>query len=117
MAFGSVKTLGVRTSLVEAVPALPGTRLSLRPPGCSVDASSILFARVEPPTPPWTPDAIRVGGSPLPDRDLHPARDAKLSWRDNAQAEARATRYRLTPATKRTLWPVASSAMFGGVCA
>jgi hypothetical protein len=28
--------------------------------------------------PPWTQDSIRVGGSPLPDRDLHPARDAKL---------------------------------------
>src|SRR5262249_3390185 len=31
----------------------------------------------------------------------------------NAQAEARATRYRRTPATKRTLWPVASSAVLG----
>src|SRR4029453_6747276 len=28
--------------------------------------------------PPWTQDSIRVGGSPLPDRDSHPARDAKL---------------------------------------
>jgi len=37
-------------------------------------------------TPPWTPDALRVGGSPLPDRDFHPARDAKLSWRKNAGA-------------------------------
>src|SRR5712691_9704841 len=32
----------------------------------------------------------------------------------NAQAEARATRYNPTPATKRTLWPVASSAVLGG---
>jgi hypothetical protein len=31
----------------------------------------------------------------------------------NAQAEARATRDGLTPATKRTLWPVASSAVLG----
>src|SRR5256885_62309 len=31
----------------------------------------------------------------------------------NAQAEARATRYSPTPATKRTLWPVASSAVLG----
>jgi hypothetical protein len=54
MAFGSVQTLGVRDSHVEAVPALQGTRLPLRPPGCSVYASSILFARVETPTPPWT---------------------------------------------------------------
>jgi hypothetical protein len=29
-------------------------------------------------TPPWTQDSLRVGGSPLPDRDFHPARDAKL---------------------------------------
>jgi hypothetical protein len=62
MAFGSVKTLGVRDRHVDAVPALQGTRLPLRPPGCSVDASSIVFARVEPPTPPWTQDSIRVGG-------------------------------------------------------
>jgi hypothetical protein len=31
----------------------------------------------------------------------------------NAQAEARATRYELPPATKRLLWLVASSAWFG----
>src|SRR5438093_5852877 len=36
IAFGSVKTLGVRDSHVEAVPALQGTRLPLRPTGCSV---------------------------------------------------------------------------------
>ena len=41
--------------------------------------------------PPWTQDSIRVGGYPLPDRDFHPARDAKLSWRDNAGAELRLT--------------------------
>jgi hypothetical protein len=29
-------------------------------------------------TPPWTQDALRVDGSSLPDRDFHPARDAKL---------------------------------------
>jgi hypothetical protein len=29
-------------------------------------------------TPPWTQDSLRVDGSSLPDRDLHPARDAKL---------------------------------------
>ena len=49
VAFGSVKTLGVRNCHVEAVPALQGTRLPLRPTGCSVYASSILFARVETP--------------------------------------------------------------------
>jgi hypothetical protein len=58
-----VKTLGVRNKrLFEAVPALQGTRLPLRPTGYSVYASSILFARVETPTPPWTQDSIRVGG-------------------------------------------------------
>jgi hypothetical protein len=31
----------------------------------------------------------------------------------NAQAEARATRYKPTLAKKRTLWPVASSASLG----
>src|SRR2546428_5030891 len=39
-------------------------------------------------TPPWTQDSIRVGGYPLPDRDFHPARDAKLAWRDNAGPQA-----------------------------
>ena len=28
--------------------------------------------------PPWTHDALRVGGSPLPDKDFHLVRDAKL---------------------------------------
>jgi hypothetical protein len=31
----------------------------------------------------------------------------------NAQAEARATEYKPTPAKKRPLWPVASSAVLG----
>src|SRR5438132_10472531 len=48
-----VKTLGVRNLPFEAVPALQGTRLPLRPPGCSVYASSILFAEVAPTTPTW----------------------------------------------------------------
>src|SRR5258706_2191006 len=40
-----VKTLGVRNKRhVEAVPALQGARSPLRPPGCAVDASPILFA-------------------------------------------------------------------------
>jgi hypothetical protein len=41
VAFGSVKTLGVRNSHVEAVPALQGARSPLRPTGCSVYASPI----------------------------------------------------------------------------
>jgi hypothetical protein len=78
VAFGSVKTLGIRNSLVEAVPALQGARSPLRPPGYAVYASPILFTASSLTTPPWTQDSIRVGGYPLPDRDFHPARDAKL---------------------------------------
>src|SRR5262249_31528397 len=44
----------------------------------AVYASPILFAACTTATPPWTQDSLRVGGSPLPDRDFHPARDAKL---------------------------------------
>jgi hypothetical protein len=58
-----VKTLGIRNKrLFEAVPALQGTRLPLRPTGFSVYASSILFAVVETTTPPWMQDSIRAGG-------------------------------------------------------
>jgi hypothetical protein len=45
------------------------------------DALSTLRPSCSPfylPTPPWTQDSIRVGGYPLPGRDFHPARDAKL---------------------------------------
>ena len=62
VAFGSVKTLGVRNSHVEAVPALQGARSPLRPTGYSVYASPILFAASTLTTPPWTQDSIRVGG-------------------------------------------------------
>ena len=75
---GALKPSASATSLFEAVPALQGARSPLRPTGFSVYASPILFAACTTTTPPWTQDAIRVGGSPLPDRDLHPARDAKL---------------------------------------
>jgi hypothetical protein len=74
-----VKTLGVRNKrLCEAVPALQGARSPLRPPGFAVDASPILCAARTRPAPPGTQDSLRVGGSPLPDKDLHLARDAKL---------------------------------------
>jgi len=49
---------------VDAVPALQGARSPLRPPGDAVDASSLWFVVCTPPTPLWTPAAIRVGGSP-----------------------------------------------------
>ena len=58
-----VKTLGVRNKRhVEAVPALQGARPPPRPTGCSVYASSIVFAVLTATTPPWTQDSIRVGG-------------------------------------------------------
>jgi hypothetical protein len=64
----------------------------------------MLFDVVASTTPPWTHDAIRVGGSPVPDRDLHPARDAKLAWRENAGAhplpEAEATEERTLEAVR-----------------
>ncbi len=44
VACGRVKTLGVRHGHVEAVPARQGARSPLRPPGCSGDASPLLFA-------------------------------------------------------------------------
>ena len=105
---GCVQTLGVRTTrLCEAVPALQGARSPLRPPGCAVDASSIVFAVVQTTTPPWTHDSLRVGGEPLPDRDFHPARDAKLAWRENAQRQARGI---AGARHERTLFPVALQA-------
>jgi hypothetical protein len=55
--------------------------------GCAVDASSIWFTAIPTPTPPCTQDTIRVGGEPRSDRDSHPARDAKLSWRENASLQ------------------------------
>ena len=81
---GALHPSASATSHFEAVPALQGARSPLRPTGCSVYASSILFVASTTATPPWTQDSIRVGGSPLPNRDFHLARDAKLSWRDNA---------------------------------
>jgi hypothetical protein len=59
---GALKPSASATSLFEAVPALQGTRLPLRPIGCSVYASPILFAGFSTPTPPWTQDSIRVDG-------------------------------------------------------
>jgi hypothetical protein len=48
----------------DAVPALPGARSPRRPPGCSVDAAPLVCVVVFPTTPPWTPDARRLGGLP-----------------------------------------------------
>src|SRR5215475_15979885 len=46
---GAFKPSASATSLFEAVPALQGTRLPLRPPGYSVYASSILFTALTAP--------------------------------------------------------------------
>src|SRR5262249_51657073 len=59
---GAFKPSASATSLFEAVPALQGARSPLRPTGCSVYASPILFAACTTTTPPWTQDSIRVGG-------------------------------------------------------
>jgi len=75
---GAFKPSASAISLFEAGPALQGARSPLRPPGYSVDASPLLFAAWTTTTPPWTQDSIRVGGEPLPDKDFHLARDAKL---------------------------------------
>ena len=82
---GAFKPSASAPRLFETVPALQGARSPLRPTGYSVDAAPILCARLVARTPPWTQDALRVGGSPCPDRDFHLGRDAKLSWRDNAR--------------------------------
>jgi hypothetical protein len=84
-----VTSLGVRHQLVsKRSPPLrgrghpdgrPAARSTLRPSCAPWHAT----------TPPWPPDALRVGGSPFPDRDVHPARDATLSWRENAHAQRR----------------------------
>ena len=61
-----------------AGPALQGARSPRRPPGDAVDASPLVCAVCVPTTPPGTPDARRGGGAPVPDRNVHPARDAQL---------------------------------------
>jgi hypothetical protein len=75
------------TSLCEAGPALQGARSPLRPPGGSVDASSIVCAVIKVTTPPWTPDSLRVGASPYPTGTLTLQETPSLSWRENARHE------------------------------
>jgi len=60
IAFQHVKTVGIRISYFEAVPALQGTRFPLRPTRFSVYAYPILlFAGY--PTPQWDQHSIRAG--------------------------------------------------------
>jgi hypothetical protein len=83
-----VTTLGVRhTRLFEAVPALQGTRLPLRPPGYSVDASPILFA-VSPRL--RHGRKTRYGGVARPDPTgtFTLQEMPSLAWRENARPQA-----------------------------
>jgi len=111
---GALKPSASATSLFEAVPALQGARSPLRPPGYSVYASSILFVVCTTTSPPWTQDSIRVGGSPLPDKDFHLARDAKLvlarercasaAAGSGSEGRASAVSRRLHAIVRRRLW-------------
>ena len=98
VAFGSVKTLGVRNSHVEAVPALQGARSPLRPTGYSVYASSILFAASSPhdsamdarlDTGGWLP-LTRQGLSPCKRRQAYLGAITLGVRRGNKRSEARA---------------------------
>ena len=89
----------------EAVPARQGTRRPLRPTGYAVDAASLLFAVNTTTTPPWTHDALRVGGSPFPDRDFHPCKRRQAFL---AQQRCRCRTWKL----KRSVSCKASAATF-----
>ncbi len=79
-----------------------------------VYASSILFVVCTTTSPPWTQDSIRVGGSPLPDKDFHLARDAKLvlarercasaAAGSGSEGRASAVSRRLHAIVRRRLW-------------
>jgi hypothetical protein len=82
-----VKTLGVRTKrLVEAVPALQGTRLPLRPPGYAVDAAPLLCT-VSPRL--RHGRQTRYGGvaRPYPTGTCTLQEMPSFSWRENAGGE------------------------------
>ena len=71
---GAFKPSASATSLFDAVPALQGAQSPLRPTGCAVYASPILFAACTTTTPPWTQDSLRVGGYALPRQELAPCK-------------------------------------------
>ena len=110
VAFGSVKTLGVRNCHFEAVPALQGARSPLRPTGCSVYASPILF--------PVSTSRLRHGrktrygwvASPYPTGTFTLQETPSLSWRDNARRQARRT---AGARHERTLAAVACTPLLG----
>ena len=72
-----VKTLGVRTKLISKL--YPHFRARAAPTAYGLLCLRVArLVRRPQATPPRTQDSIRVGGSPLPGRDLHPARNAEL---------------------------------------
>src|SRR5262245_11672916 len=71
---GAFKPSASALSHVEAVPALQGARSPLRPTGCAVYASPILFAGLVALTPPWTQDSIRGGWLALTRQGLSPCK-------------------------------------------
>ena len=75
------------TSQGAAVPALPGARSPLRPPGDAGAAASLVCVVSQPPTPPGTQDSIRLGARPDPTRTLTLQETPSFSWRDNAGPE------------------------------
>ena len=101
VAFGSVQTLGVRNCHVEAVPALQGARSPLRPTGCSVYASPILFA-VFPRLRHGRKTRYGWMANPYPTRTFTLQETPSFAWRDNAAAQAR-----LKAGAQRTLEAVA----------
>ena len=88
VAFGGVQTLGIRDSPVEAVPALQGTRLPLRPPGYTVDASPILFA-VSPRLRHGRKTRYGWVATPYPTGTFTLLETPSFSWRCNARAQRR----------------------------
>jgi hypothetical protein len=107
-----VKTLGVRNKRhFEAVPALQGTRLPLRPTGYSVYASPILFA-VSPRLRHGRKTRYGWVASPYPTGTFTLQETPSLSWRDNAAAQARQT---AGARHERTLFAVACTPLLGAV--
>ena len=88
VAFGGVKTLGIRDSHVDAVPALQGARSPLRPPGYAVDASPIVFT-VSPRLRHGRKTRYGWVAHPSPTGTFTLRETPSLSWRDNARHQAR----------------------------
>jgi hypothetical protein len=84
-----VQTLGVRNKRhFEAVPALQGTRLPLRPTGYSVDASSLLFT-VSPRLRHGRKTRYGWVATPYPTGTFTLQETPSFSWRSNAGAHLR----------------------------